>query len=149
MQSVIFILNRVPSKSVSSMPYEIWHGKKSRLGFFRIWRCLTYVRRQMLDKLDVRSMRCYFIRYPKESLGYYFYFSEDHNVIVSRHVTFLEEQFIQIGSSGSIVRLEEAVSEKSSAPDQGETNSQKYTTVNPPQRSGRLSHPPERYLGIF
>ena len=61
----------------------------------------------------------------------------------------MEEQFIQIGSSGRVVRLEETVSEKSSAPDQGEPNSQKHTTINPPRRSGRLSHLLERYLGIF
>ena len=91
LQSAIFILNRVPSKFVSSTPYEIWHGKKSSLGFLRIWGCSTYVRRQTTDKLDARSVRCYFIGYPKESLGYYFYLPEDHNVIVSRHATFLEE----------------------------------------------------------
>ena len=102
-----------------------------------------------MDKLDARSVRCYFIGYPKESLGYYFYFPEDHNVIVSRHATFLEEQFIQIGSSGRVVRLEETISKKSYAPDQGEPNSLTHTTVNPPQRSGRFSHPPERYLGMF
>ena len=149
LQSAIFILNRVPSKSVYSMPYEIWHGKKPSLGFLRIWGCLAYVRRQTTDKLDAISMRDYFIGYPKESLGYYFYFSEDHNVIVSQHATFLEEQFIQIGSSGRIVRLKETVSEKSSAPDQSEPSSLRHTIVNLPRRSGTLSHPPERYLDMF
>ena len=91
MQSAIFILNQVPSKSVSTMPYEILHGKKPSLGFLKIWGCPTYVRRQTVDKLDARSVRGYFIGYPKESLGYYFYFPEDHNVIVSQRTTFLEE----------------------------------------------------------
>ena len=149
LQSTMFALNRVSSKSMSFMPYEIWHGKKPSIGFLKIWGCPTYVRRQMADKLNTRSTRCYFIGYPKESLGYYFYFPEDHNVIMSRHATFLEEQFIQIESSRRVVRLEETVSKKSSALDQGEPNSQKHTTVNPPRRSGRLSHLPKRYLGIF
>ena len=102
-----------------------------------------------MDKLDARSVRGSFIEYSKESLGYYFYFSEDHNVIVNRHATFLEEQFVQIGSSGRVVRLEETVTEKSYALDQGEPSSLTHIIVNPPQRSGRFSHPPERYLGMF
>ena len=36
LQIAIFILNKVPSKFVSFMPYEIWYGKKPSLGFLRI-----------------------------------------------------------------------------------------------------------------
>ena len=62
LQSAIFILNQFSSKSVSSTPYEIWHGKKPSLGFLWIWGCLAYVRRQTTDKLDARSTRGYFMR---------------------------------------------------------------------------------------
>ena len=31
--TAIFVLNRVPSKSVTETPYEIWKGKKSNLSF--------------------------------------------------------------------------------------------------------------------
>ena len=44
----------------------------------------------MADKLEDRSVIAHFIRYPKESMGYYFYFSQDHNVIVSQNAIFLK-----------------------------------------------------------
>ena len=80
------VLNRVPSKIVPTTPYEIWHGKKPSLNHLRIWGCPAYVKRQQTDKLEFRSFRAWFIGYPKESLGYYFYISKDHNVIVSRNI---------------------------------------------------------------
>ena len=36
----------------------------------------------MTDKLEARYMKTHFIEYTKESLGYYFYFSEDCNIIL-------------------------------------------------------------------
>jgi hypothetical protein len=32
-----FTLNRAPSKSVETTPYELWNGKKPDLSFFKIW----------------------------------------------------------------------------------------------------------------
>ena len=87
----IHLLNKVPSKSVPITLYEIWYGKKSSLGYLKTWRCPTYVKRQMADKLKDRSVIAHFIGYPKESMGYYFYFSQDHNMIVSQTTIFLEK----------------------------------------------------------
>ena len=91
MLTTIYLLNKVPSKTVPTTLYEIWHDKKLSLSHLKIWDCPTHVKRQQADKLDFRSFRARFIGYPKESLGYYFYISEDHNVIVSRHAIFLEK----------------------------------------------------------
>ena len=91
LKTVIYVLNRVPSKTVPTTPYEIWHGKKPSLNHLRIWGCSAHVKRQQADKLEFRSFKARFIGYPKESLGYYFYISEDHNVIVSRNAIFLEK----------------------------------------------------------
>ena len=87
----IYVLNRVPSKTVPTTPYEIWHGKKPSLNHLKIWGCPAHVKRQQTDKLEFRSFRARFIGYPKESLGYYFYILEDHNVIVSRNTIFLKK----------------------------------------------------------
>lgn len=38
-----YILNQVPSKSVSSTPYELWTGKKPDLNNLRPWRSIGYV----------------------------------------------------------------------------------------------------------
>ena len=45
-------------------------------------------------------------------MGYYFYLSKDHNVIVSCHAVFLEKEFIQDGGSERKIELEEKVSEE-------------------------------------
>ena len=86
--TVIYILNRVPSKIIPTTSYEIWHGKKPSLSHLRSWGCPAHVKRQQADKLEFRFFRAQFIGYPKELLGYYFYVSEDHNVIVNRHAIF-------------------------------------------------------------
>ena len=40
LETAIHILNRVPSKSVDTAPYEIWRGKKPSLKFVKIWAVL-------------------------------------------------------------------------------------------------------------
>ena len=56
-------------------------------------------------------MKAHFIKYSKESLGYYFYLSDDYNMIVSRHAKFLKRDFAQDGGSGRKIYFEESVSE--------------------------------------
>ena len=34
--SAIHLLNRIPSKSIPTTPYELWHGKKPTLGYLKI-----------------------------------------------------------------------------------------------------------------
>jgi transposase InsO family protein len=36
LETVAFILNRAPSKSVEMTPYELWHGKKPKLSFLKV-----------------------------------------------------------------------------------------------------------------
>ena len=49
----------------------------------------------------------FFVGYPKETKGYYFYNPSEHKVFVARNGHFLEREFISKGSSGSKVTLEE------------------------------------------
>ncbi|KAM1524601.1 hypothetical protein ACFX10_009184 [Malus domestica] len=79
-----YLLNRVPSKSVSQTPYEIWHGKKPSLKHIKIWGCEAYVKKLEATKLEARSVRCYFVGYPKETMGYEFYHPDDQKVFVAR-----------------------------------------------------------------
>ena len=72
LESACYLLNRVPSKSVIKTPYEIWIGHKPALSHLRVWRCPTYVKRLVIDKLGPRSDKYTFIRYPKEMKGYFF-----------------------------------------------------------------------------
>ena len=104
----------------------------------------------MADKLENRFIIARFIGYPKESMGYY-YFSQDHNVIVSRNAVFLEKQFIQDDSSGRLVELEEKVSEEPGAIDPQESIVYERVVDVPltPRRSSRVFRPLERYIGIL
>ena len=68
LEAVAYILNKVPSKSVSSTPYEIWKGKRSNLKHLKIWSCSAYVKNIDGHKLDARSKKYRFVGYPKESI---------------------------------------------------------------------------------
>ena len=63
-----FTLNRAPSKSVETTPYELWFGKKPKLSFLKVWGCNAYVKKLQPGKLEPKSEKCVFIRYPKETL---------------------------------------------------------------------------------
>ena len=102
-----------------------------------------------MDKLKVRSLRAHFIGYLKESMGYYFYLSEDYNVIVSCHAIFLKKEFIQDRGSGRNIELKEKIF-KEHRVQKPELISKLVDVVPlPPCRSNRISHPPKRYLDIL
>jgi len=58
-----YILNRVPSKSVSSTLYELWNGVKPNLGYFHPWRYVVYIHNTSYEygKLSPRGKICVFI----------------------------------------------------------------------------------------
>ena len=37
LETAAFTLNRAPSKSVETTPYELWFGKKLKLSFLKVW----------------------------------------------------------------------------------------------------------------
>jgi hypothetical protein len=76
------------------------------VSFINIWDCEAYVKRLMSDKLNHRSDKCIFVRYPKETKGYYFYYKSENKIVVARHAVFLEKEFLARGSSRSNVQLE-------------------------------------------
>ena len=60
-ETVAFTLNRVPTKSVEKIPYEIWIGKRPRLSFLKVLGCEAYVKCLMSDKLTPKSDKCFFV----------------------------------------------------------------------------------------
>nr|GEW33712.1 hypothetical protein [Tanacetum cinerariifolium] len=46
------------------------------------------------DKLQQRSVKCIFIGYPKQTMGYYFYFPSENKIVVARYAEFLEKNII-------------------------------------------------------
>ena len=45
LETAAFTLNRAPSKSVETTPYELWFGNKPKLSFLKVWGCDAYVNR--------------------------------------------------------------------------------------------------------
>ena len=65
LETAAFTLNRAPSKSVETTPYELWFGKKPKLSFLKVWGCDAYVKKLQPEKLEPKSEKCVFIGYPK------------------------------------------------------------------------------------
>ena len=51
LEKAAFTLNRAPSKSVETTPYEPWFGNNAKLSFFKVWGCDAYVKRLQPAKL--------------------------------------------------------------------------------------------------
>ena len=107
LETVAFLLNRIPSKEVEKTPYELWTGKRPCLSFLKIWGCEAYVKRQACDKLASKYDKCLFVGYPKETKGCYFYIPFENKVFVAHNGVFLEREFISKRVSGSKTSLEE------------------------------------------
>ncbi|GJZ48843.1 retrotransposon protein, putative, ty1-copia subclass [Tanacetum coccineum] len=109
LESSARILNMVPTKKVEKTPYEVWHGQAPKLSYLKVWGCETLVKRDTLtkpDKLEPISIKCIFIGYPKETMGYSSYYPPENKIFVARNAKFLENSLITQEASGSLEDLE-------------------------------------------
>ncbi|GKB24628.1 retrotransposon protein, putative, ty1-copia subclass, partial [Tanacetum coccineum] len=83
------ILNMVPTKKADRTPYEIRHGKAPKLSYLRVWGF-----------------------YPKETMGYYFYYPLENKIFVSLNTEFFENSFMVQEASGSHILLKMSGSDK-------------------------------------
>nr|GEU54043.1 hypothetical protein [Tanacetum cinerariifolium] len=89
--------NRTLLDMVEKTPYEIWHGQVPKLSYLKVWGCEAFVKQDTLtklDKLEPRSIKCIFIGYPKETIGYSFYYTLENKVLVAQNAKFLENSLI-------------------------------------------------------
>ncbi|KAK1626816.1 hypothetical protein QYE76_001131, partial [Lolium multiflorum] len=107
LETAAFTLNRAPSKSVATTPYELWFNKKPKLSFLKVWGCEAYVKKLQPDKLEPKAEKCVFIGYPKETIGYTFYHRSEGKVFVAKNGTFLEKEFLTKEVTGRKVELDE------------------------------------------
>ena len=84
LETATFTLNRAPSKSVETTPYELWFGKKPKLSFLKVWGCDAYVKKFKPDKLEHKSEKRVYIEYPKETIGYTFYHRSEGKIFVAK-----------------------------------------------------------------
>jgi len=90
---VVYILNRVPSKTVNKIFYELWTNKKSSIKHLHIWGFLAEARpyRPHERKLDSRTISCYFVGHVERSWGYTFYNLTSRSFFDTGNVRFLKE----------------------------------------------------------
>nr|GFA05268.1 hypothetical protein [Tanacetum cinerariifolium] len=94
---------------VDKTPYEVWHGQASKLSYLKVWGCKVLVKHDTLtkpNKLEPGSIKCIFVGYPKETIGYYFYYPPENKVFVARNAKFFENSLITQKASGSLEDLE-------------------------------------------
>nr|GFA98154.1 hypothetical protein [Tanacetum cinerariifolium] len=87
LETAAHILNMVLTKKVEKTPYERDTLTKP-------------------DKLETRSIKCIFVGYLKETMGYSFYYPPENKVLVARNAEFLKNSLIDQEASGSLEDLE-------------------------------------------
>jgi hypothetical protein len=106
LKTAMFTLNKVPT-FVERTPYDISSGKRPGLSFLKVWGCEAYIKCLMSDKLTPKSDKCFFVGYPRETKGYYFYNKAGGKVFVAHNGVFLEKDFLSKRVCGRKVQLEE------------------------------------------
>jgi hypothetical protein len=66
----------------------------SKIVFPHVWGCEAYAKCLMSDKLTQKLDKYFFIGYPREIKGYYFYNKVVGKVFVTRNGFFLEKEFL-------------------------------------------------------
>ena len=107
LDTAMYILNLIPSKSVPKTPRELWSGRKPSLQHLHIWGCPVYVLKVKTDKSESKSEVCTFVGYPKGTKGWIFYNPREQKVLVSTNAVFLEEDYMIDRKSLEKVILEE------------------------------------------
>ncbi|GJZ18624.1 retrotransposon protein, putative, ty1-copia subclass [Tanacetum coccineum] len=113
LESATSILNMVPTK--------------------KVWGCEALVKWDTPDKLQQRSVKCMFIGYPKEIMGYYFYFPPENKIVVTRYAEFFKKNLITQEVNGRAMDLEEIQDEDTSPSEITSKIPMKVESFEPPQ----------------
>ncbi|GJZ05197.1 retrotransposon protein, putative, ty1-copia subclass [Tanacetum coccineum] len=84
-------------------------GKLIKFAYLRVWGCEALVKQDAPEKLDPRSIKCIFIGYLKETMGYYFYYPRENKIFVARNAEFFENNLIVQEARGSHGLLKSSV----------------------------------------
>jgi hypothetical protein len=106
----IHTLNRVPSKLVPKIPYELWTGRVPSLRHLTVWGSPAEAKvfNPNIAMLDPKTVTCHFIGYPDRSKGYRFYCPKKYTKFVeTRHALFLEDELMRRSMVARKIDLEE------------------------------------------
>ena len=139
LKTVVYILNRVPTKVVSKTPFESFKGWKPSLRHIRVWGIPFEVRiyNPQEKKFDLRIVSGYFIGYAERSKGYRFYCpSHSTRIVESRNTKFLENNLIN-GSN----QFQDIVYEKDYYEGQPSGSSDRLIVIHTPQVQSSVRQP--------
>ncbi|CAB0037528.1 unnamed protein product [Trichogramma brassicae] len=91
------IVNRLSTRARSNTtPFEAWWGKKPDMSNMRIFGALAYshIPKQFRKKFDPKAKRTWMVGYNGDSRNYRLYDPSSRKIIISRNVTFNEENLI-------------------------------------------------------
>jgi len=94
-KTTCYVINRSPSTVIDlKTPMEMWNGKPADYSSLHIFGCLVYVMYNSQErlKLDPKSRKCIFLGYADNVKGYRLWDPTAHKVVVSRDVTFAENE---------------------------------------------------------
>ena len=103
--NAVYVRNRCPTRAVKGRtPFEVWTGRKPSIDRLRVFGCLAYVHiddaARRTGKLDGRGFPCVFLGYSTEAKAWRLYNPASktarRRVVISRDVTFLEDQLVDI-----------------------------------------------------
>jgi hypothetical protein len=107
------------------------------LSYLKVWGCEALVKRDTPDKLEQRSVKCIFVGYPKETMGYYVYFPPENKIVVARYAEFFEKRLISQEISGRAVDLDEVLDEiQEDQENQEDTTPSENTSIIPQEVGG-------------
>nr|GEV29149.1 retrotransposon protein, putative, Ty1-copia subclass [Tanacetum cinerariifolium] len=154
-KSVACILNIVLTKKVEKTPYEVWHEQAPKLSYLKVLGCEALVKRDTLtkfDKLGPIYIKCIFVGYPKETMGYSFYYPLKNKVFVAQNAEFFKNSLITQEASGSLEDLEIIKEEDTQHStdtslhhdEDGQQIDEPQSDINPISRSTRTCRAPDR-----
>jgi hypothetical protein len=89
--TIVYILNRCPTKSVTGMTsFEAWYWKKPAVHHLKTFDCIVYVKNMTphLNKLDDRGRKMFFVGYEHSTKAYRAYDPVVRRVNITRDVVF-------------------------------------------------------------
>ena len=110
LKTVVYLLNRVPSKAVPKTPFELWTRRKPILRHLHVWGYLAEVRiyNPHENNLDARTISGYFIGYPEKSKGYRFYCpNHSTRIVESGNARFIENGKFSGSEKSRIMDIQE------------------------------------------
>ena len=159
LNTAMYLLNLVPSKSVLKTPVELWNRRKPSMRHFHIWGCPAHVLKGKSDKLQSKTEVVFFVGYPKGTIGGLFYSHKDNKVFVSTNAKFSENDYMNDYTPRSRVVLAEMNEPVNVQPidetrddvnvlDTSQDTTQEMSSTQVSCRSGRIVRPPIRFIGL-